>query len=79
MAGYDTLQVEPGIVTTVRLNRPAVSNALNTRMGEELVDCFEHLAMNAGSTRCVVLTGSGDKAFCAGGDLKERRGMPDEA
>lgn len=79
MAGYDTLQVEPGIVTTVRLNRPAVSNALNTRMGEELVDCFEHLAMDAGSTRCIVLTGSGDKAFCAGGDLKERRGMTDEA
>jgi len=79
MAGYDTLQVEPGVVTMVRLNRPTVANTLNTRMGEELVDCFEHLAMDAGTARCVVLTGAGDKAFCAGGDLKERHGMTDEA
>jgi len=27
--------------------------------------------------RCVILTGAGDKAFCAGGDLKERNGMTD--
>ncbi len=79
MASYDTLEVEPGIVATVRLNRPAVSNALNTRMGEELVEWFERLAMESGETRCVVLTGAGDKAFCAGRDLKERRGMTDEA
>ena len=78
MAEYDTLLVEPGTVTTVRLNRPASSNALNTRMGEDLVDCFERIAMDAGATRCIVLTGSGDKAFCAGGDLKERRGMTDD-
>ena len=78
MAEYDTLLVEPGTVTMVRLNRPASSNALNTRMGENLVDCFERIAMDAGATRCIVLTGSGDKAFCAGGDLKERRGMTDD-
>jgi len=29
--------------------------------------------------RCIVVTGQGDKAFCAGGDLKERKGMTDEA
>ena len=79
IGAYDTLAVEPGMVTTVRLNRPAASNALNTRMGEELVACFEALAMDPAPTRCVVLTGTGEKAFCAGGDLKERRGMADEA
>ena len=79
MTAYDTLVVEPGRVTTVRLNRPAASNALNTRMGEELVACFESLLMDAGPARCVVLTGSGERAFCAGGDLKERRGMTDAA
>jgi len=77
MQAYDTLALEPGLVTTVRLNRPAAANALNTRMGEELVDCFERFALDAGGTRCIVLTGAGDKAFCAGGDLKERRGMTD--
>jgi len=79
MQAYDTLALEPGMVTTVRLNRPAAANALNTRMGEELVDCFERFAMDAGGTRCIVLTGAGDKAFCAGGDLKERRGMTDDS
>jgi len=78
MQAYDTLALEPGLVTTVRLNRPAAANALNTRMGEELVDCFERFALDAGDTRCIVLTGTGDKAFCAGGDLKERRGMTDD-
>ena len=76
---YDTLDVKPGMVTVVQLNRPTASNALNTRMGEELVACFEALAMDPGATRCVVLTGAGEKAFCGGGDLKERRGMTDEA
>jgi enoyl-CoA hydratase/carnithine racemase len=79
MTAYDTLVVEPGRLTTVRLNRPTASNALNTRMGEELVAYFESLLMDPGEARCVVLTGTGEKAFCAGGDLKERRGMTDAA
>ena len=47
-------------------------------MGRDLVRCFEDVALDPASLRCIVLTGSGDKAFCAGGDLKERRGMTDE-
>ncbi len=74
---FDTLDVETGTVTVVRLDRPTASNALNTRMGEDLVSCFEALAMDPGPVRCVILTGAGEKAFCAGGDLKERRGMTD--
>ena len=66
-------------VTVVRLNRPDASNALNTQMGRDLVRCFEDVALDPKSLRCIVLTGAGDKAFCAGGDLKERRGMTDEA
>ncbi len=76
---YETLAVEDGEVATITLARPAQSNALNTRMGEELVECFEALAMAPGAVRCVILTGAGEKAFCAGGDLKERRGMTDAA
>jgi enoyl-CoA hydratase/carnithine racemase len=48
-------------------------------MGRDLVRCFEDVALDPKSLRCIVLTGAGDKAFCAGGDLKERRGMTDEA
>jgi enoyl-CoA hydratase/carnithine racemase len=48
-------------------------------MGRDLVRYFEDVALDPKSLRCIVLTGAGDKAFCAGGDLKERRGMTDEA
>jgi enoyl-CoA hydratase len=48
-------------------------------MGRDLVRFFEDVALDPGGLRCIVLTGTGEKAFCAGGDLKERRGMTDEA
>ena len=59
--------------------RPEAANAFNTRMAEELTGVFEALNLDPGDTRVVVLTGAGEKAFCAGGDLKERHGMSDEA
>jgi len=65
-------------VVTVTLNRPAQMNAMNTGMGEDLLACFDALARDP-DARAVVFTGAGDKAFCAGGDLKERNGMTDEA
>ena len=65
-------------VLQLTLNRPASANAFNTRMAHDLVKIFEDLALNAGDNRCVVLTGAGDRAFCAGADLKERNGMTDE-
>ena len=78
---FETLSIEPvdEHVTIVRLNRPDASNALNTQMGRDLVRYFEDAALDPKSLRCIVLTGTGDKAFCAGGDLRERRGMTDEA
>ena len=39
------------------------------------LDLWTRLTAEPGETRCVVLTGSGTRAFCAGGDLKERDGM----
>jgi len=77
---YETLQVEepsPGLLL-VTLNRPEVRNALNTQMGRELRDLFVPLKFTPGELRCIVITGAGDKAFCSGGDLKERKGMSDE-
>jgi enoyl-CoA hydratase/carnithine racemase len=66
-------------VALVMLNRPDALNAMNTRMGEEVIELFEELAMRPGDIRCVVLTGAGERAFCAGGDLKQREGMSTQA
>jgi enoyl-CoA hydratase/carnithine racemase len=69
-------QAAPG-VALVRLSRPHAANAMNTAMGEALLQAWTALADDA-SLRAVVMTGEG-KAFCAGADLKERNGMSDEA
>ncbi len=66
-------------VTLVTLNRPAVANAMNTQLGTEIMTLFEALNLDDGATRCVVVTGTGDRAFCAGADLKDRKDMTDEA
>jgi enoyl-CoA hydratase len=67
-----------GYVVTVTLNRPQQMNAMNTAMGEDLLACFESLARDP-LVRAVVLTGAGDRAFCAGADLKERNEMTHDA
>ena len=74
---YTTLQTDSSHahVLVVTLNRPEVLNALNTQMGRDLFDLWTRLSAEPGDVRCVVLTGTGERAFCAGGDLKERDGM----
>ena len=64
-------------VAIVSLARPEVANALNTRMGEELTQVFTGFATAVDGPRAIILTGSGARHFCAGGDLKERNGMSD--
>jgi len=64
-------------VLRARLNRPEVANALNTQMGRDLLALWTHLTAEPGEVRCVIFTGTGGRAFCAGGDLKERNGMTD--
>ena len=56
-------------VTTITLNRPEVMNALNPAMHAELQEAFDGFAADAEQFICVV-TGAGDRAFCAGSDLK---------
>jgi len=76
---YATLDCErpsPDLLV-VRLDRPEVANALNTQMGRDVAALFGGLILDPGEVRCVILTGAGEKAFCAGGDLKERDGMSD--
>jgi enoyl-CoA hydratase len=74
---YPTLRLAPQgeHVLLVTLHRPEALNALNTQMGRDLLDLFTRLTAEPDGVRCVLLTGAGEKAFCAGGDLKEREGM----
>jgi enoyl-CoA hydratase len=80
MSTYETITVEHPQEHTVlvTLNRPEVSNAMNTQMGLDLLAVFDGFCAAPNKQRCVVLTGAGPKAFCAGGDLKQRNGMTDE-
>jgi enoyl-CoA hydratase len=63
----------------VTLNRPEVGNAKNTRMGLDLLDLWTCMIDDPGEVRCVVLTAAGDRIFCAGADLKQRKGMTQAA
>ncbi len=78
---FETFRIEHPAphIALVRMHRPEVHNAMNTQLALEGIALFEALAMDPQGVRCVVLTGSGDMAFCAGGDLKERDGMTNEA
>jgi enoyl-CoA hydratase len=73
---YETLLVEQrGAVTLITLNRPQALNALNTQVLDELIAAFA--AFEADKTQgCAVLTGSGEKAFAAGADIKEMADKP---
>jgi enoyl-CoA hydratase/carnithine racemase len=76
---------EPALVSLQRedslawitLERPSVMNCLSfptlKRFRTLLAELREDLAL-----RCILITGAGEKAFCAGADLKERKAMPAE-
>jgi enoyl-CoA hydratase/carnithine racemase len=69
------LEVE-GEIATVTLDRPEVLNAISTELARALAATFEPMATRR-DLRAVVLTGAGDKGFCAGADLKERSRFDD--
>jgi enoyl-CoA hydratase len=77
---FDTVQVTESQPHTllVTLSRPEAANAMNTQMGLDLLDLFGSINAAPNRQRCIVLTGAGPRAFCAGGDLKERNGMTDQ-
>lgn len=77
---YETLEVEQPQegVLLIRMNRPERRNAISTQMGHDIVDVFTKVGTQFRGWRSIIFTGSGDRAFCAGVDLKERKGMSDE-
>lgn len=64
-------------VCILTLNRPEAANALSIQMLSELNQALDSLA-NEANVFCTVIIGSGEKAFCAGADLKERKGMSED-
>jgi methylglutaconyl-CoA hydratase len=62
-------------VAWVTLDRPDARNALSRAVNLELLRLAGELGGDA-AVRAIVLTGAGDSAFCAGADLKERKGIP---
>lgn len=64
-------------VAHVTINRPEARNALSKATNQELIACAAELGNNS-DVRVVVLRGAGDKSFCAGADLKERKGVSPE-
>lgn len=72
------LDISADQVAVLTLDRPAALNSMNTQMMGELRDCFMSFYVDPAKARCIVVTGRGDRGFCTGADLKERRGMSDD-
>lgn len=62
-----------GNVALLRLNRPEKRNAVNEQMSAEASDALDAFEADE-SVRCIVVAGTGDKAFCAGQDMAEAAG-----
>jgi enoyl-CoA hydratase/carnithine racemase len=66
----DVLFTVDGHVATITLNRPHKLNAVTPEMSDAIIAAVE--TVNASDTiRCVIVTGAGERAFCAGSDIKE--------
>lgn len=75
---YGTLRLKKaGDIQIVTMDRPARMNALNVEMARNLREAFENIQWDE-SVKVVILSGSGEKSFCAGLDLKERSRMSKE-
>jgi enoyl-CoA hydratase/carnithine racemase len=71
------LTEQHGSARILTLNRPDVMNALSSELARELLEAVL-VAGERRDVRAIVLTGAGEKAFCAGTDLKQRRNLSPE-
>ncbi len=69
----NTLYEKDEAIATITINRPEALNALNEETVQELLARFQD-AENDQTIRVVIVTGAGDRAFCAGADLKMMKG-----
>ncbi|HJV30908.1 MAG TPA: enoyl-CoA hydratase-related protein [Bacillales bacterium] len=66
-----------GSIVKLTLNRSEAANALSSKLISDLTEALDDVTAQ-GDVRCIILTGAGEKAFCAGADLKERLAMTEE-
>ena len=72
---WQTIQlVRENNIAIIKFNRPEAANALNTQLALDITSALEFTAQED-DIWVVIITGTGERAFCAGADLKERKGM----
>ena len=80
---YQTVKLEQTAngIWVLTINKPETLNALNSNVLNELADCIRQISeMDYESAKALVITGSGEKAFVAGADIKEMLEMnPEQA
>ena len=69
--------VSGGRVAIITLNRPHADNAITTELASQLIEVLETISARS-SVRVAILTGAGDRAFCVGGDMYQRKNMTKE-
>ena len=69
--------VSGGRVAIITLNRPHADNAITTELAAQLIEVLETIAARS-FVRVAILTGAGDRAFCVGGDMYQRKNMTKE-
>ncbi len=75
---YESIKLTvDGKIATVTINRPESLNALNAQVFNDLDSAFNFLDKEQ-SVRCIIVTGSGEKSFVAGADIKEFSAYSDE-
>ncbi|MEM7765888.1 MAG: crotonase/enoyl-CoA hydratase family protein [Pseudomonadota bacterium] len=71
MKTYEQIMLEKdGAIAILTLNRPDKMNAFTGKMMYEMIDAFDQTDADD-EVRAVIVTGAGDRAFCAGADLSE--------
>ena len=79
MSSFETVIYEvAGPVARVTLNRPRVLNAYNVQMRDDLFEALTAVSYDD-QVRALIITGAGDRAFCAGADLTEFGTAPSQA
>ncbi|HLR63086.1 MAG TPA: enoyl-CoA hydratase [Lentibacillus sp.] len=77
MASLIDYEITDDHIAILTLNRPEAMNAMSKGLLDELNEHVQKINAND-SIRCTIITASGEKVFCAGADLKERKGMNEE-